>query len=153
MPRKYQLPQCLQEQRIAELAFLRWLQRKATAHVRRDRQRGYTAVTVAAYKRAILQAVVDAKGVDYFTGAALDWHRISQWDNAEAARGRGEYKREFWNLPTVDHENPRNPRSPLRLCSWRVNDSKNDQTLEEYLNLAETIRAHQDRASKNRTGL
>lgn len=146
MPKKYPLPDCLRGQRTDEPAFVRWLRRKAKAHVRRDRKRGSADATGLTYTAAIYAAVVATGGRDYFTGKPLDWHLISKWDNAEATRQRGGYKREFWNLPTVDHEDPRNPGSPLRLCSWQVNDVKNDLTIEELLGLTDAIRAHLDRS-------
>lgn len=116
------------------------------AHVRRDRRRGLENLSVSNYKEQILLAVEGAIGHDFYTGKPLDWHLISKWNNEDASSKGGEYKRDFGNLPTVDHENPRNPRSPLRLCSWRVNDSKNDQTVEELLELAQAIRTHRERA-------
>jgi hypothetical protein len=142
MPSKYQLPDCLKELHVDETAFVRWLHRKAVAHVRRDRQRGHQDVAVSRYKDQILRAVEEAGGRDFYTGKLLDWNRISKWNNDDASAKGGEYKRQFWNLPTVDHEDPRNPRSPLRLCSWQVNDAKNDQTIEELLKLADDIRIH-----------
>jgi len=142
MARKHPLPDCLRAQGVDEVAFCRWLHRKACAHVRRDRTRGFQNIGVSSYKQAIYQAVVEASGRDFYTGRALDWQQISKWANEEAANGRGVYKRQFWNIPTVDHEDPSNPGSPLRLCSWRVNDTKNDQTIIELLALADLIRAH-----------
>jgi hypothetical protein len=142
MPSKYELPECLKRLRVDEAAFTRWLHRKAMAHVRRDRQRGRQDVAVGRYKEQIFRAVEEAGGHDFYTGKPLDWNLISKWDNDDASAKGAEYKREFWNLPTVDHENPRNPASPLRLCSWQVNDAKNDQTVEELLKLADDIRAH-----------
>lgn len=142
MARKHPLPEFLRAQGVEEKAFCRWLHRKACAHVRRDRKRGYKNITAGPYRERIYQAVLEATGRDFFTGEALDWRQISKWANEEAANGRGVYKRKFWNIPTVDHEDPSNPGSPLRLCSWRVNDTKNDQTIIELLALADLIRAH-----------
>jgi len=146
MPAKYILPDCLRDQRVDEAAFVRWLHRKAQAHVRRDKKRQIAGVSVAGFKEAIYRAVVEAGGCDYYTGQPLDWHRISQWDNAEAAAKRGEYKKTFWNLPTVDHDFSDNGSAVFRLCSWRVNDAKNDQTIEEFLELAKAIRIHRELA-------
>jgi hypothetical protein len=140
MSAKYQLPICLEELRVDETAFVRWLHRKAMAHVRRDRRRGFRDSFVSRYKEHIIRAVAEANGCDFYTGQQLDWRLISKWNNDDASAKGGEYKRAFWNLPTVDHEDPRNPLSPIRLCSWRVNDAKNDQTIEELLKLADDIR-------------
>ena len=85
---------------------------------------------------------MEAKGRDYYTGKRLDWHRVSRWDNVEASRKKGEYKKKFWNLPTADHDFSKPKRPVFRLCSWRLNDSKNDQTIMEFLELAAAVRAH-----------
>ena len=146
MPLKRQLPECFNELHVDETAFVRWLHRKAMAHVHRDRRRGFQDLSVGLYKEQIFRAVEEANGCDFYTGLNLDWKLISKWNNDDASTKGGDYKRKFWNLPTVDHENPRNPRSRLRLCSWRVNDAKNDQTIEEFLELAKAIRTHRELA-------
>jgi len=148
MPTKYVLPDCLHDQRVNGAAFVRWLHRKAQAHVRRDKKRRIASVSLAGFKEAIYQAVVEAGGCDYYTGKPLDWHRISQWNNTEAAAKRGEYKKEFWNLPTVDHDFSDKGSTVFRLCSWRVNDAKNDQTIDEFLELAKAIRIHRELSLK-----
>ena len=145
MPAKYRLPDCLREQRVDEAAFVRWLHRKAQAHVNRDRKRGIKNVSVAGFKESILRAVIEAGGRDYYTGLALDWHRISTWNNDDAAKNSAVYKREFWNLPTVDHDFTDPARTVFRLCSWRLNDAKGDQTIDELLALADWIRRHRTR--------
>jgi len=146
MAAKYTLPECLKRQRVEEATFVRWLHRKAMAHICRDRKRRFQNIQISSYKGQILEAVRDADGCDFYTGKSLDWHLISKWDNEEASAKGGAYKREFWNLPTVDHEDVRNPHSKFRLCSWRVNDTKNDQTIAELLQLADDIRSHCNRA-------
>lgn len=145
MPAKYAMPEALKQQ-VDAAAFARWLHRKALAHVRRDRARGFQGVLASSYKARIHEAVCEARGCDFYTGKPLDWHLISKWNNDEASATRAEYRRKFWNLPTVDHEDAFNPSSPFRLCSWRLNDAKNDQTIEELLKLADDIRAHRNRA-------
>lgn len=139
--RKWKLPPCLHKIGVPETDFLDWLDRKARAHVVRDIARGRD-VTVPQYKLAILRAVEESEGLDYYTGESLDWASIRKWNNEEAKLGRAEYRKKFWNLPTVDHDHDEAGIPLFRLCSWRMNDSKNDQTLSEFLDLAEKVRRH-----------
>ena len=80
------LPVCLRGL-CAEDVYLRWLHRKAQAHVTRDRERGETC-TAAAYKAKIHEAVCAGGDRDYYTGLPLDWSLISRFDNARAKQGR-----------------------------------------------------------------
>ena len=150
MPAKYRLPDCLREHNVDEQAFVRWLHRKAQAHVNRDRKRDVQNISVAGFKEAILRAVIEAGGRDYYTGQALDWHRISKWNNADSSQNSVAYKREFWNLPTVDHDFTDPARTAFRLCSWRLNDAKGDQTIDELLALADLVRTHRNRSESSR---
>ena len=85
-------------------AYVRWLHRKAMAHVKRDRKRyGADSCTVAKYKAMIHEAVTAGGDRDHYTGLALDWRLISRFDNGEAKAGKSKYLRQFGNLPTVDH--------------------------------------------------
>lgn len=138
--KKYPLPPCLQKANgLTEEAFRRWLQRKAQAHVRRDKdpRRKRQAVTAGAYKLRIYDAVIESQGRDYFTGQSLRWDLLSKWNNEEAETGGAAYRKEFWELPSVDHDG-----DAFRICSWRMNDSKNDQTIAEFLELADLVRRH-----------
>ena len=135
---KYPLPQCLQGiEGLTEAAFRRWLGRKASAHVRRDRdpRRNRKNVAVGAYKERIYAAVEKSNGRDHFTGGKLRWDLVSQWNNEEAHQGGALYRKGFWDLPSVDHDG-----DAFRICSWRMNDSKNDQTIAEFLELADAVR-------------
>lgn len=140
--RKWKLPKCLGAFALDEDAFRKWLDRKAKAHVRRDKQRGFNLATAPVYKQAILDAIERSQGRDCYTGEKLDWSRIGLWRNAEAAERRGDYRREFWMLPSVDHDftDPQNP--IFHICSWRMNDSKNDQSIVEFLQLAAKVKTH-----------
>lgn len=137
--RKWRVPECLSAFALNEDAFRKWLDRKAKAHVRRDKQRGFHRATVPVYKQAILDAIERSQGQDCYTGEKLDWSRIGLWRNAEAAERRGDYRREFWMLPSVDHDFT-DPLHPIfQICSWRMNDSKNDQSIAEFLQLAAKV--------------
>ena len=136
--KKFPLPPCLQGiVGLTEEAYRHWLKSKALAHVRRDKdpRRKHKAVTAGAYKKRIYAAVVESQGRDYFTGQPLQWNLVSKWNNEDAQRGGAAYRKEFWDLPSVDHDG-----DAFRICSWRMNDSKNDQTIAEFLELADAVR-------------
>ena len=121
------LPDCLQGLSEPDI-YLRWLHRKAQAHVRRDRKRyGPESCSVAAYKRDIHKAVCAGGNPDYYTGLPLDWTLISRFNNDEAKSGKSEYLSRFGSLPTVDHTRDAQGRLRFVICSWRVNDAKSHQ--------------------------
>lgn len=134
----YNLPEDLRASLgVTNEAFRTWLRHKAQTHVRRDRNRAVPVARVSSLKEQIYAAVLESQGMDAYTGQPLDWHLSSTWDNDEAELGRGEHKRNYWNLPSIDHEGEH-----IRICSWRMNDSKNDQSIEEFLDLAEKVRRY-----------
>ncbi len=130
MPVLYELPPFLNGTLDRE-TYVRWLQRKAVAHVRRDRRRWSNEASVAAYKRAIHDAVLRSQGRDFYTGERLDWSLLSQYDNDASRDGRVAYKKRFALLPTVDHVDPDSQSIDFEICGWRTNDCKNDLTLAE----------------------
>src|SRR5688500_11867567 len=98
----YKLPKFLNGV-CAPKAYRHWLARKAKSHVRRDQNRGNHTASIEEYKQAIHRAVGRGGDRDAYTGHQLRWDLISQYNNDEAKkRGRG-YKKEFGDLPTVDH--------------------------------------------------
>ncbi|MBI2440272.1 MAG: hypothetical protein HYV35_02760 [Lentisphaerae bacterium] len=136
--KKYPFPECLSGQ-CHPLEFEKWLERKTRAHLKRDRKRGNTAATRASYKITIYDAVVRSKGLDAYTGKFLRWDLISTYDNDQSkTRGR-EYKKEFGDLPTVDHVDNGSGAPLLNICAWRVNDAKNDLTLSEFLQVCREV--------------
>jgi hypothetical protein len=143
------LPECLQG-RCDRVVYLRWLYRKARAHVNRDRERfGRENCTVASYKLKIQEAVIAGGSHDYYTGSALDWSLISKFDNALAREGRSKYLRTFGNLPTVDHEfDSEGKLLRFVICSWRVNDAKSHLTEKEFVELCEQVIAHRDKTGQ-----
>ncbi|MCX6879612.1 MAG: hypothetical protein NTW21_38275 [Verrucomicrobia bacterium] len=139
--KKWKRPDCLIKFEVPETDFLDWLVSKARAHAMRDLARGRD-VAVPQYKQAIIVAVMESKGYDFYTGEILDWALIRKWNNEEAKRGGGEYRKRFWNLPTVVRDHDQAGLPVFRLCSWRMNDAKNDQTLHEFLDLAAKVKKH-----------
>jgi hypothetical protein len=126
---------------ISPEAYVRWLQRKAAAHVRRDRKRWNNSASVSEYKRAIHNAVCVSGGKDAYTGEQLDWHLISTYDNDESKQGRREYKARFALLPTVDHVGDGTGPVDFKICAWRTNDAKGDLSLEEFVALCSKVLA------------
>jgi hypothetical protein len=124
---------------VAREAYVRWLQRKAAAHIRRDRMRGNTSGSVSEYKRAIHAAVCASGGRDSYTGEDLDWGLISKYDNEESKQGRREYKARFALLPTVDHLGDGTGPADFQICAWRTNDAKGDLSLEAFVTLCERV--------------
>jgi hypothetical protein len=122
-------------------AYDRWLTRKATAHMRRDKRRGYKC-TSAAYRDAIHVAVVCSNGNDAYTGERLDWHLISTYRNEDSKKGRHGYKATFALLPTVDHVSAEATEASFRICGWRTNDAKNDMSVGQFLDLCKRVLTH-----------
>ena len=151
MPFKSPMPAFLEGHLSAE-AYDRWLNRKAVAHMRRDRARGRPA-TRAQYKAAIHQAVVLSEGRDAYTGEPLDWHLISTYSNEASSEGRHAYKATLALLPTVDHFVAGVSAADFRICAWRTNDAKNDLTVADFVALCRRVVAHADATTcKRETG-
>lgn len=138
---KYGLPSFLSD-KITPEAYLRWLSRKAMAHVKRDRKRGNAVATRESYMLAIHDAVVTSDGRDAYTGEELEWHLLSKYDNVAAKAGRREYKKSLWLLPTVDHVGDGTGTPDFRICSWRTNDCKNDLSSDELREFCRAVLAH-----------
>jgi hypothetical protein len=144
----YSLPDCLVG-KCEEKAYIRWLRRKAQAHIIRDRLRfGRESCVGAAYRQMIHQAVQNGGDRDYYTGLPLDWSLISTYDNELSKAGRHGYLRTFADLPTVDHVISADGSVKFVICSWRVNDCKAHLSEEEFLSLCEQVLAY--RAERER---
>jgi hypothetical protein len=135
---KYPLPQFLVDVCAAQ-DYRKWLNRKASAHYKRDRKRGNQIATRGTYKVAIHQAVLDSNGLDKYTGRKLDWAKIGTYRNEESARGLRKYKHALGDLPTVDHIGDGLGEADFKICSWRVNDAKNDLGLDAFLELCSQV--------------
>ena len=140
MARKHSTPGFLDGVVSAE-TYERWLERKARAHVVRDRKRGHAAVR-AVYKEAIHAAVALSLGKDCYTGETLDWHLISTYKNEESKSGRHKYKSSLALLPTVDHFAAGETEASFRICAWRTNDAKNDLSHEDFVDLCKKVLVH-----------
>jgi hypothetical protein len=143
MSLKYALPPFLAGS-LTQEAYLRWLERKARAHLKRDRARGNTLATLESYKRSIHAAVAQSEGVDAYTGEWLRWDLVSQYDNEESkALGRA-YKASLALLPTVDHVSDGLCPGDFLICAWRTNDAKSDLSRADFVELCRRIVVHAD---------
>jgi hypothetical protein len=122
------------------LTYPGWVQRKAVTLCKRDQKRGGTG-NVQQYRLAIHGAVLASEGRDHWTGEGLDWHLIGTYDNREATAGKGEHKKQFAMLPTIDHSSD-TPEPEFVICAWRTNDAKHDMTPEELLAFCEAVIRH-----------
>jgi hypothetical protein len=149
---KYVVPDTIKGQ-CSQAKYSRWLQRKAAAHVKRDRgkatrNRRYPTHTL--YAQMIHSAVLDSEGMDSYTGEPLDWSLISRWDNASAKIGKAQHKKTFALLPTVDHTEDEQGTLFFAICAYYVNDAKSNLTLNEFYHLCESVLEHRER--KRRAG-
>jgi hypothetical protein len=141
-PLQYIVPDFLQGH-CDQKKYSRWLQRKAAAHVKRDRKRDRECA-VAQYKAAIHAAVCESQGKDFYTGELLDWSLVSTWNNDSAKIGRVTFKKSFALLPTIDHTLDEHGKSKFVICSWYVNDVKSDLTLPEFYRMCELALKYRD---------
>jgi len=138
MAKKYELPDFLKTE-TSQLAYERWLRRKAAAQVKRDRKRGNPTANGERYRLAIHQAVVGCEGKDSYTGEGLRWDLISTYCNESSRAGRRRYKATLALLPTVDHVGDGLGPADFRICAWRTNDAKNDLSLPEFIDLCRRV--------------
>ena len=138
---KRQLPDFLVG-KVSPEQYARWIERKAAAHVRRDRKRDFDGAVGAAYRDAIHHAVVLSAGKDAYTGEDLNWELLSQYDNEKSKVGRSVYKASFGLLPTVDHLDTSTSAVSFRICAWRTNDAKNDLSHSAFLELCRRALLH-----------
>jgi hypothetical protein len=141
--RRYPLPPFLEGVCTYEM-YRQWLDRKAAAHVKRDRKSGNAQCSGESYRREIHRAVLASDGRDHYTGEALRWDLISTYDNEESRAGRRAYKATFALLPTVDHADGRSGEASFRICGWRTNDCKNDLTYDELVEFCRVLLAHRE---------
>lgn len=141
---KFAIPDFLNG-RVTQIQYVRWLHRKAAAHVKRDRKRKSHLITGADYRRLIHHAVCASNGYDFYTGEELAWDKISTYSNEESRANRSIYKAGFASLPTVDHVLLEDGTFDFVICAWRTNDAKNDLSHADFIQLCRNVIAHADR--------
>jgi len=140
MSKKYPLPNFLIDV-IPQEKYTRWLNAKATAHVKRDLKLRHD-ITKIEYKKKIHESVILSEGIDAYTGEYLDWSLLSTWDNDKAKAYGSRYKSQFALLPSVDHVSERRGPTDFKICAWRTNDAKNDLSIEDFVQLCEKVIKH-----------
>lgn len=143
MALKFPVPECLIG-KCKQEDYTHWLYGKAAAHVRRDKKRGNTICTTEMYRQAIHEAVTNGGDCDFYTGEKLRWNLIRTYDNEESKKGRRNYKRQFSQLPTVDHEDDGLGNPNFVICAWKTNDCKNDLSVEDLRKFCEVFLAYQN---------
>ena len=137
---RYSVPRDLD---IPHATYLRWLRRKAAAHLKRDRKRfPELDLTGEKYRTDIHKAVCDHGTHDFYTGEALDWSLVSTYDNDKSKAGGTSYKRDLALLPTVDHVFEPDGSWRFVICAWRTNDAKNDMSHTDFVALCQRVVAH-----------
>jgi hypothetical protein len=129
---------------VAARTYPGWVQRKAVTLCKRDQKRGGSG-NLQEYRLAIHRAVEASGGLDHWTGERLDWHLIGTYDNREAAAGKGDHKKQYALLPTIDHRF-NTPTPDFVICGWRTNDAKHDMTPDELLAFCRLVVSHADAA-------
>ena len=136
--RVFHLPSFL-EGTLARENYVRWLQRKAQAHIRRDRERNNTTSSLSEYKRAIHIAVCESGGLDQYTGEKLHWNLVSTYNNDDSKLGKRIYKAKFALLPTVDHVGDGSGPAHFKICGWAINDAKGDLAWLDFVRLCQRV--------------
>lgn len=136
--RKYERPPFL-VRHVSQTEYEKWLSSKANTHIKRDQNRGNRQSTREQYKLAIHNAVVESEGLDAYTGKPLRWDLIRAYNNTDSEREGRKYKAKFSDLPTVDHVGDGIGHPDFRICSWKVNDAKNELSLDEFVALCEVV--------------
>jgi hypothetical protein len=141
--RKYQMPEFLVST-LTQQRYEKWLGRKASAHVRRDKARGNQTASREKYKIAIHEAVIKSGARDHYTGEMLDWALLSRYNNAESKAQKRAYKSKFALLPSVDHIGDGLSEANFKICGWRTNDAKNDLSHDDFVALCRRVVEHHD---------
>lgn len=144
---KIELPSFLRKVITSE-AYVRWLNSKARAHVKRDTKH-HSSLNVATYKAMIHEAVIKSNGRDAYTGEMLDWSLLSKWRNNEAKDQGSAYKRKFALLPSVDHISDRRDTASFAICSLRTNSAKSDLSVDEFYCLCRQVVTHQSQREEH----
>lgn len=142
------LPEFLQGH-LEERTYVRWLRRKAAAHVKRDRKRCDHEIMGEQYRLLIHDAVQRSGGRDHYTGEELRWDLLSTYCNETSKARRSSYKSSMALLPTVDHVPGADGKYDFVICGWRTNDAKNDLSHDEFIALCRRVIAHHERSESS----
>lgn len=144
----YPVPQYIAAS-VSQSYFVKWLNEKAWTLFLKDKRRGRPYALAGSkelYKDKIYAALVAGGRTDPFTGEALRWDQILEWDPSEKNKGRGNYLMMFPLVPTVDHKDPYAKEIEFEICSWIINSCKNDQTPGEFVTMCRDVKAYRGSA-------
>lgn len=128
--------------------FEEWVKRKANSLHCRDRKKAIKRNKTFVYTKyhyviGICQAIIRKDcGSDFYTGENLRWDLIGRYENEESMQNGKEYKQQFSLMPTVDHIDAEQEPNFV-ICSWRMNDAKNDLSLTNFKRLCEVFLEYQ----------
>jgi putative endonuclease len=94
----------------------------------------------AIYKEQIHKAFLGGDGADPYTGDILDF-TAGKWPSLKPLHGlkAGRFDKAFYLLPVVDHIDPYAATLSFEICSWLVNECKNNLNPDEFIALCKKI--------------
>ena len=95
-------------------------------------------------KEAIHAEFCASDGIDPYDGQPMDESPRKQYDNDTSTKGRTDYKRWLYRLPTINQINGDHI-AELEIVSWQTNDAKGDMTPEEFIGYCHAVVAKASR--------
>jgi transcriptional regulator with XRE-family HTH domain len=130
---KYTQPEFLSKLGMNPAEYKKWLYGRAASQHTRDKKYCLKMGIPFArerkdYRKSIHDAVEKSKGNDSYTGKSMNWK-----DKYEGKK--------IPDLPTVDHVDRQNfdGEPKFVICSWEVNDMKNDLSYKDFRELCKKI--------------
>lgn len=133
---------------VTTTAFTSWLKRTVTDFNRRERKQVYPKPPQPITEVDVIEAVTKTGGKDFYTGAVLSWNQIQPGYTIRELRTDISSRRSIWLSPTVDREDPLDPRMSIRLCSRRMAAIKQDENPTELVQQVMLVKKHLQRISK-----
>ncbi|MDD5672890.1 MAG: hypothetical protein PHC61_01895 [Chitinivibrionales bacterium] len=98
----------------------------------------------AIYKQKLHAAILKTGTRDPYTGDTLRWDLMSKWINTPklSLALQGNFSRDFYLLPVVNHADPEADVLEFEICSWLVNASKTVLNPADYIALCKKIAAN-----------
>lgn len=129
------IPEFILNDKVDKAKYLQWIDRKTRSLFKRDQKRAQKqkitfAYKMKNYKESIIEAINKSEGKDFYTGEMLRWDLISQYRD-----------KKLHMLPTIDHMNSQCEPNFV-VCSWKMNDAKNDLSGEDFECLCIKFLAH-----------
>jgi putative endonuclease len=146
--RKYPCPSYLVEIFPGPL-FAAYLKIRARNLRNRDKKRGKPVAlkfTVAQYREQLYNAIVNGGRTDPYTGDAIDWTLVKDWDaSLDTVMGDqkvGDFNKALYMSPAVDHVDPDSDDLELEICTWIVNACKSELNPTDFIALCVKVTSH-----------